>query len=84
MNESLAILAEPIFYDHHGNEKEVTSHCYNNCIDCDHQLQRIKTQHVMDGEFLINFIPQPRHNSCRKGVCGKVQFLHGYFDVSYR
>ncbi len=31
-----------------------------------------------------HFIPWPRHNSCRKGVCGNVWFLHGCCDVSYR
>ena len=29
-------------------------------------------------------IPWPRYNSCRKGVCGNVQFPHGCLDVSYR
>ena len=27
------------------------------------------------------FIPQPRHSSCRKRVCGNVCFLHGWLDV---
>ncbi len=33
---------------------------------------------------VLAFIPWPRHNSCRKGVCRKARFLHGCFDVTYR
>ena len=29
-------------------------------------------------------IPWPRHNSCRKEVCGNVWLPHGCLDVSYR
>ena len=32
----------------------------------------------------LGFIPWPRPNSCRKGVCRNARFLHGCFDVSYR
>ena len=32
---------------------------------------------------VVSFIPRPRHNSCRNGMCGNVWFLHGYLDISY-
>ena len=42
----------------------------------------------LSGEFEVSctpyrlaFIPWPRHNSCRKGVCGNVWFLYGWLDV---
>ena len=34
--------------------------------------------------WVKDFIPWPRHNSCRKGVFGNVSSSHGCLDVSYR
>ena len=38
---------------------------------------------TIDGIF-SHFIPWPRHNSCRKGVCGNAWFPHNCLAVFYR
>ena len=44
----------------------------------------IEGSQVIRANGLVTFIPWPRHNSCRKGVCGNAQFLHGRLSVSHR
>ena len=48
------------------------------------RLMRISFLTSDNVSIISIFIPRPRHNSCRKGVCRKVWFPHGCSHVSYR